>query len=92
MYSLSNSPFLKQDGCREFSINTKGARLFYVVPADGGAAYWRAELILNGDERIRRFSSEAYARWWLAFLEEPRAVASTYDYEERNSILSPSQA
>ena len=87
MLSSSQNPFVKPDDCREFPIKTKGARLFNVIPADGGAAYWRAELTLNGDELIRRFANEAHARWWLAALEEPRAVPSIYDYEERITSL-----
>lgn len=87
MLSPSRNPFSNRDDCREIPIQTEGARLFNITPAAGVTAYWRAELILNGREHVRRFASEAHARWWLAALEEPRAVPSIYDYEERASSL-----
>lgn len=87
MISSSLNSFFNPDDCREFPLKTKGARLFKVIPADGGAPYWRAKLILNGDELVRRFTSEAHARWWLAALDEPRAGPNVCDYEERTASL-----
>ena len=75
------------EGWREIPTGLPGARLYAVVPHQGGETHWQAEMTLNGAMQRRRCASELYARWWLAALHEPHFASGTIDSEELNEPL-----
>jgi len=80
------------EGWRQLPTGLRGARLFRIVPLEGGDAHWQAEMTLNGEVQHRRCVSELHARWWLAVLSEPRFTPSIFDGEELNAPLRASFA
>ena len=74
-------------GWRRLPIRLAGARLYHITPPGGGAAYWQAEMVLNGEVEHRRCVSEIHALWWIAALVDPRAAGVAFDLDERNERL-----
>jgi len=80
------------DGWQRLSTGSRGAHLFRVDPPGGGAAFWLAEMALNGEVQRRYCASEFHARWWLAVADEPRDTPNIFDTEDRNERLRASFA
>lgn len=74
-------------GWHRLPVRLRGARVYRVTPADGGAAYWHAEMKLNGTVQCRRCASELYALWWIAALKEPPSVPEIFEMVELDAPL-----
>jgi hypothetical protein len=74
-------------GWHRLPVRLRGARVYRVSPPGGGAAYWHAEMTLNGATQSRRCASELYALWWIAALKEPPSVSEIFEMAELDAPL-----
>jgi hypothetical protein len=74
-------------GWQRLPVRLRGARVYRVTPPDGRAAYWHAEMKLNGTVQCRRCASELYALWWIAALKEPPSVPEIFEMVELDAPL-----
>jgi len=71
-------------GWQQLLTDAHGARLYRIVPRNGGCVEWQAEMIVNGEVQRRRCTSELRARAWLAVWDKPCFTLTLPDSEELN--------